>query len=65
MPGRTDSGGDCPQPVFAMRRPGRDLDCILDAQLWKPGAFEGAKGLYNWRPPPPPSIPPPRGPCRP
>jgi catechol 2,3-dioxygenase-like lactoylglutathione lyase family enzyme len=33
-----------------------DLDCIVDDQLWKPGVFEGAKGLYNWGPPPPPSF---------
>ena len=25
-------------------------------QLWKPGVWEGAKGLYNWGPPPPPSF---------
>jgi catechol 2,3-dioxygenase-like lactoylglutathione lyase family enzyme len=33
-----------------------DLDCILDDQLWKPETFEGAKGLFNWGPPPPPSF---------
>ncbi|GAB3009324.1 VOC family protein [Streptomyces pseudoechinosporeus] len=33
-----------------------DLDCVLDDQLWKPGMFEGLKGLYNWGPPPPPSF---------
>lgn len=33
-----------------------DLDCILDDQLWKPEVFEGAKGLFNWGPPPPPSF---------
>lgn len=33
-----------------------DLDCILDDQLWKPGAWEGVQGLYNWGPPPPPSF---------
>ena len=33
-----------------------DLDCIIDDALWKPGVFEGAKGLYNWGPPPPPSF---------
>ncbi len=33
-----------------------DLDCIVDDALWKPGVWEGAKGLYNWGPPPPPSF---------
>ena len=33
-----------------------DMDCIIDDQLWKPGTFEGAKGLFNWGPPPPPSF---------
>ena len=33
-----------------------DLDCIVDDQLWKPGVWEGAKSLYNWGPPPPPSF---------
>ncbi|MEU2289099.1 VOC family protein [Streptomyces sp. NPDC013178] len=33
-----------------------DLDCILDDQLWKPEVFEGAKGLFNWGPPLPPSF---------
>ncbi|MFG2592327.1 VOC family protein [Streptomyces sp. NPDC048438] len=33
-----------------------DLDCILEDQLWKPEVFEGAKGLFNWGPPPPPSF---------
>ena len=33
-----------------------DLDCILDDQLWKPSVVEGARGLYNWGPPPPPSF---------
>ena len=33
-----------------------DLDCIVDDQLWKPSVVEGAKGLYNWGPPPPPSF---------
>lgn len=40
------------------RDPGsaRDLDIILDDQLWKPSVVEGARGLYNWGPPPPPSF---------
>ncbi len=33
-----------------------DLDAILDDQLWTPGVWEGAKGLYSWGPPPPPSF---------
>jgi catechol 2,3-dioxygenase-like lactoylglutathione lyase family enzyme len=33
-----------------------DMDCIIDDQLWKPEILEGAKGLFNWGPPPPPSF---------
>jgi catechol 2,3-dioxygenase-like lactoylglutathione lyase family enzyme len=33
-----------------------DLDCIVDDALWKPGVWEGLKGLYNWGPPPPASF---------
>jgi catechol 2,3-dioxygenase-like lactoylglutathione lyase family enzyme len=33
-----------------------DLDEIIDDQLWKPEAVEGARGLFNWGPPPPPSF---------
>jgi catechol 2,3-dioxygenase-like lactoylglutathione lyase family enzyme len=33
-----------------------DLDCIVDDQLWKPSVVEGARGLYNWGPPPSPSF---------
>ncbi|MEU9336529.1 VOC family protein [Streptomyces sp. NPDC048290] len=33
-----------------------DMDCVLEDQLWKPEAFEGAKGLFDWGPPPPPSF---------
>jgi catechol 2,3-dioxygenase-like lactoylglutathione lyase family enzyme len=33
-----------------------DIDCIIDDQLWKPVVLEGAKGLYSWGPPPPPSF---------
>ena len=33
-----------------------DLDCIVNDQLWKPSVVEGARGLYNWGPPPPPSF---------
>jgi len=33
-----------------------DMDCIIDDQLWTPEALEGARGLFNWGPPPPPSF---------
>jgi catechol-2,3-dioxygenase len=33
-----------------------DLDEIIDDQLWDPEAVGGARGLYNWGPPPPPSF---------
>jgi catechol 2,3-dioxygenase-like lactoylglutathione lyase family enzyme len=33
-----------------------DMDCIIDDQLWKPGVLEGARGLFSWGPPPPPSF---------
>jgi catechol 2,3-dioxygenase-like lactoylglutathione lyase family enzyme len=33
-----------------------DMDCIIDDQLWTPETLEGAKGLFNWGPPPPPSF---------
>ncbi|MEV6060811.1 VOC family protein [Nocardia asteroides] len=33
-----------------------DMDTILDDHLWTPEVFEGAKGLFNWGPPPPPSF---------
>ncbi|HWN32745.1 MAG TPA: VOC family protein [Pseudonocardia sp.] len=33
-----------------------DLDCIVSDALWKPSVVEGARGLYNWGPPPPPSF---------
>jgi catechol 2,3-dioxygenase-like lactoylglutathione lyase family enzyme len=33
-----------------------DLDCIVDDAVWEPGVWEGAKGLYSWGPPPPPSF---------
>jgi catechol 2,3-dioxygenase-like lactoylglutathione lyase family enzyme len=33
-----------------------DLDCIIDDQLWTPEDLEGARGLYSWGPPPPPSF---------
>jgi catechol 2,3-dioxygenase-like lactoylglutathione lyase family enzyme len=33
-----------------------DMDCIVDDALWKPGMWDGAKGLYSWGPPPPPSF---------
>ena len=33
-----------------------DLDCILEDQLWNPSVVEGARGIYNWGPPVPPSF---------
>ena len=33
-----------------------DMDCIVDDQLWTPEDLEGARGLYSWGPPPPPSF---------
>ena len=33
-----------------------DMDCIVDDQLWTPETREGARGLFNWGPPPPPSF---------
>lgn len=33
-----------------------DMDCIPEDELWKPEVFEGAEGLFNWGPPPPPSF---------
>jgi hypothetical protein len=28
----------------------------VDDALWKPGVWEGPRGLYSWGPPPPPSF---------
>ncbi|MGZ8802140.1 MAG: VOC family protein [Mycobacterium sp.] len=33
-----------------------DMDCIVDDAIWKPEVWEGAKTLFNWGPPPPPSF---------
>ncbi|MGW4375842.1 VOC family protein [Streptomyces albidoflavus] len=33
-----------------------DMDCVVDDQLWTPEVLEGARGLFNWGPPPPPSF---------
>src|SRR5882757_1091845 len=33
-----------------------DMDCIVNDQLWTPETLEGARGLFNWGPPPPPSF---------
>jgi catechol-2,3-dioxygenase len=33
-----------------------DMDCIVDDALWTAQDWEGARGLYNWGPPPPPSF---------
>lgn len=33
-----------------------DMDCIVDDALWSPEVHEGARGLFSWGPPPPPSF---------
>ncbi|MGK5533753.1 VOC family protein [Streptomyces sp. URMC 129] len=33
-----------------------DLDCVVEDALWTAEDFQGARGLYNWGPPPPPSF---------
>ncbi|MEU1276145.1 VOC family protein [Streptomyces sp. NPDC005799] len=33
-----------------------DLDCIVEDALWEPGVWDGAKSLFNWGPPLPPSF---------
>jgi catechol 2,3-dioxygenase-like lactoylglutathione lyase family enzyme len=33
-----------------------DMDCIVDDQLWTPEDLEGARGLFSWGPPVPPSF---------
>lgn len=33
-----------------------DMDCIPDGQLWDPQVWTGARSLYTWGPPPPPSF---------
>jgi catechol 2,3-dioxygenase-like lactoylglutathione lyase family enzyme len=33
-----------------------DMDSIVDDKLWTPEVHEGARGLFNWGPPPPPSF---------
>lgn len=33
-----------------------DMDCIPDDAIWTPQMLEGAKGLFDWGPPPPPSF---------
>jgi catechol 2,3-dioxygenase-like lactoylglutathione lyase family enzyme len=33
-----------------------DIDCIVDDALWKPQVWEGARAIYEWGPPPPPSF---------
>ena len=33
-----------------------DLDVIVDDEVWQPETIEGARGLFNWGPPPPPSF---------
>ena len=33
-----------------------DVDCVPEDQIWTPETFEGARGLFSWGPPPPPSF---------
>jgi catechol 2,3-dioxygenase-like lactoylglutathione lyase family enzyme len=33
-----------------------DMDCIPEDEIWRPEVWDGAKGLFNWGPPPPPSF---------
>ena len=33
-----------------------DMDCVPDDALWSPEVLEGARGLFTWGPPPPPSF---------
>jgi catechol 2,3-dioxygenase-like lactoylglutathione lyase family enzyme len=33
-----------------------DLDCVVDDALWTAEEVTGARGLYSWGPPPPPSF---------
>lgn len=33
-----------------------DMDCIPEDAIWTPEELEGARGLYAWGPPPPPSF---------
>lgn len=33
-----------------------DMDCIPEDELWTPEVLEGARGLFHWGPPPPPSF---------
>lgn len=33
-----------------------DMDSIPDDEVWTPEVLEGAKGLFSWGPPPPPSF---------
>jgi catechol 2,3-dioxygenase-like lactoylglutathione lyase family enzyme len=33
-----------------------DMDCVPEDQVWTPETLEGARGLFSWGPPPPPSF---------
>lgn len=33
-----------------------DMDVIPEDEIWEPEVLEGARGLFNWGPPPPPSF---------
>lgn len=33
-----------------------DMDCVPEDELWTPQVLEGARALFHWGPPPPPSF---------
>ncbi|CAG7572504.1 catechol-2,3-dioxygenase [Barrientosiimonas humi] len=33
-----------------------DMDCIPEEEIWEPEVLDGARGLFSWGPPPPPSF---------
>ena len=48
-----------PGPVQGARSRGQlrqHVRTLLDDQLWTPQDLEGARGLFAWGPPPPPSF---------
>lgn len=63
-----ESVAEPPQPVFPTRPATvpdpagnfseyfSDMDCIPEGEIWEPKVLEGAKGLFSWGPPPPPSF---------
>ena len=32
------------------------MDCIVEDQMWQPEVLDGARNLFGWGPPPPPSF---------